>query len=225
MLRRARRTSRRVPPDGARPLEVRPRSTTRRAAASRCAPSSTRSRTWPSRSATTSPPPPARNPRAPARDAESFLAALRAVGRGEAMPDVELAEPKGEIGRAHGLRQKWANIGGREPGDCDGDPCLFRWFWNTGTRPRRREDRRHTDESHERRRRRLRHGFDLRRAQRRRRLARNRRRGRPGRGARRRGQRHRAPRRHVQPGGRRRGVVHPDRLLPAERSAWAVPAR
>ena len=72
---------------------------------------------------------------APARDAESFLAALRAVGRGEAMPDVELAEPKGEIGRAHGLRQKWANIGGREPGDCDGDPCLFRWFWNTGTVP------------------------------------------------------------------------------------------
>jgi len=72
---------------------------------------------------------------APARDAESFLSALRAVGRGEAMPDVELAEPKGEIGRAHGLRRKWANIGGREPGDCDGDPCLFRWFWNTGAAP------------------------------------------------------------------------------------------
>ncbi|HEX4438590.1 MAG TPA: hypothetical protein VH854_00880, partial [Thermoanaerobaculia bacterium] len=35
--------------------------------------------------------------RAPARDAESFLAALRAVGRGEPMPDVALAEPKGEI--------------------------------------------------------------------------------------------------------------------------------
>ena len=72
---------------------------------------------------------------APSRDAESFLAALRAVGRGEAMPDVELAEPKGEIGRPNGLRQKWANIGGREPGDCDGDPCLFRWFWDTGTVP------------------------------------------------------------------------------------------
>jgi PKD repeat protein len=70
---------------------------------------------------------------APARDAESFLAALRAVGRGDAMPEVVMAEPRGEIGRAQGLRRKWGNIGGREPGDCDGTPCLFRWFWDTGT--------------------------------------------------------------------------------------------
>jgi PKD repeat protein len=33
------------------------------------------------------------------------------------------------------VRPKWANIGGREPGDCDGTPCLFRWFWDTGISP------------------------------------------------------------------------------------------
>jgi PKD repeat protein len=70
---------------------------------------------------------------APARDAASFLSALRAVGRGEPMPDVVMAEPRGDVGRPRGLRQKWGDIGGREPGDCDGTPCLFRWFWETGT--------------------------------------------------------------------------------------------
>ncbi|HEX4440634.1 MAG TPA: PKD domain-containing protein, partial [Thermoanaerobaculia bacterium] len=45
---------------------------------------------------------------------------------------VALAEPKGEIGRPAGLRTKWANIGGREPGDCGDTPCLFRWFWDGG---------------------------------------------------------------------------------------------
>lgn len=68
----------------------------------------------------------------PARDGESFLAAMRAVGRGEPMPDVVLAEPRGAIGRPHGVRAKWVNIGGREPGDCDGEECLFRWFWESG---------------------------------------------------------------------------------------------
>jgi PKD repeat protein len=71
---------------------------------------------------------------AAARDADSFLAALRAVGRGEPMPDVAMAEPRGDIGRPPGLRPKWGDIGGREPGDCGADgPCLFRWFWEAGT--------------------------------------------------------------------------------------------
>ena len=77
-----------------------------------------------------------RSSAAPARDADSFLAALRAVGRGEPMPDVTMAEPRGGLGRPAGLREKWGDIGGREPGDCGTDgPCLFRWFWEAGTPP------------------------------------------------------------------------------------------
>ena len=68
-----------------------------------------------------------------ARDAESFLAFLRAVGRGEAAPEIAYARPSDARGESTGsVRRKWANIGGREPGDCQGTPCLFRWFWDTG---------------------------------------------------------------------------------------------
>ena len=62
------------------------------------------------------------------RDADSFLAFLRSTVRGETAGDVAYAFPV----RA---AAKWANIGGREPGDCDGTPCLFRWFWDTGNSP------------------------------------------------------------------------------------------
>ncbi|MEX0878667.1 MAG: PKD domain-containing protein [Thermoanaerobaculia bacterium] len=72
----------------------------------------------------------------PARDAESFLAALRAVGRAEAAPEVVWAEPSGRFDRAPGTRRPhWVNIGGREPGDCGTAPCLFRWFWSTNVSP------------------------------------------------------------------------------------------
>ncbi len=72
----------------------------------------------------------------PARDAESFLAALRALGRAEAAPEVVWAEPSGRFDRAPGTRRPhWVNIGGREPGECGTVPCLFRWFWSTGVSP------------------------------------------------------------------------------------------
>ena len=70
------------------------------------------------------------SPGAPAgaRDADSFLAFLRAAARGEPAVDVSYAAPV--LASA-----KWANIGGREPGDCNGTPCLFRWFWDSGSSP------------------------------------------------------------------------------------------
>lgn len=61
-----------------------------------------------------------------ARDAESFVAFLRAAVRGGDLPEVAYAAPVLS-------RSKWVNIGGREPGNGCGDtPCLFRWFWDTG---------------------------------------------------------------------------------------------
>jgi PKD repeat protein len=66
---------------------------------------------------------------AEARDAESFLTFLRSVARGE-VGAVEAAYAAPVLSRS-----KWANIGGREPGDCQGDPCLWRWFWDTGASP------------------------------------------------------------------------------------------
>lgn len=33
------------------------------------------------------------------------------------------------------IKPNWVNIGGREPGDCGGVQCLFRWFWDTGQSP------------------------------------------------------------------------------------------
>jgi hypothetical protein len=69
----------------------------------------------------------------PQRDAASFLAALRAAASGQAMPDVAFAEPKGDLaGSALTAKPEWVNIGGVEPGNCSGSPCLFRWFWDTG---------------------------------------------------------------------------------------------
>ncbi len=67
----------------------------------------------------------------PARDAESFLAALRAIGAGREPGEIAWRERSSKGGS--GRRPKWSNIGGREPGDCGADgPCLFRWFWDTG---------------------------------------------------------------------------------------------
>ena len=66
----------------------------------------------------------------PARDAESFLAALRAIGAGREPGEIVWRERSSKD--AAGRRPKWVNIGGREPGDCDAyGPCLFRWFWDT----------------------------------------------------------------------------------------------
>jgi len=71
-----------------------------------------------------------------ARDAESFLAFLRAAGRGEAAPEIAYAHPLDRGAETAGTtHSKWANIGGREPGDCSGTPCLFRWYWETGASP------------------------------------------------------------------------------------------
>jgi PKD repeat protein len=73
----------------------------------------------------------------PSRDADSFLSALRALSAGEPAAEVTWAVPTGNLGHdgGVGLREKWDNIGGREPGDCGGMPCLFRWFWDTGASP------------------------------------------------------------------------------------------
>jgi hypothetical protein len=72
----------------------------------------------------------------PARDAESFLAALRGLRYGGRFEGVAYARPSGgfEATRA-GVRQKFANLGGVEPGNCGGQNCLFRWFWDAGASP------------------------------------------------------------------------------------------
>src|SRR5262249_14365032 len=63
------------------------------------------------------------------RDAESFLQFLRSAAGGEAAPEATWEAPVAS-------REKWANIGGREPGPCsDGTPCLFRWYWGTSNQP------------------------------------------------------------------------------------------
>ena len=67
----------------------------------------------------------------PARDAGSFLRALRAVAAGQAPDDIEWRKRSDR----DPARSKWANIGGREPGGGCGQPCLFRWFWDSGTSP------------------------------------------------------------------------------------------
>jgi hypothetical protein len=72
----------------------------------------------------------------PARDAESFLAALRGLRLGRGLEAVAYARPASgfEATRA-GVRQKFANLGGAEPGNCGGQNCLFRWFWEPGGSP------------------------------------------------------------------------------------------
>lgn len=67
----------------------------------------------------------------PARDAESFLAALRALAQ-RAEPGEIVWRQMHEKEHPPSRRPKWVNIGGREPGDCEGTPCLWRWFWDTG---------------------------------------------------------------------------------------------
>jgi PKD repeat protein len=64
----------------------------------------------------------------PARDAESFLAALRAVAAGREPGEIAWREPSDDD-RGGGMRRKWVNIGGQEPED------LFRWFWDSGDSP------------------------------------------------------------------------------------------
>ena len=68
---------------------------------------------------------------APSRDAESFLSALRALGRGGDLPPVAFAVPTGRFLRAQSGRfhTQWANLGGSEPGS------EFRWFWDTAASP------------------------------------------------------------------------------------------
>ena len=71
------------------------------------------------------------------RDAESFLAFLRSIGRGESAPEIEYARPSDARGQDGGtVRSKWVGLAGREPGGCDNNtPCAFRWFWDTGASP------------------------------------------------------------------------------------------
>ena len=73
----------------------------------------------------------------PERDADSFLRVLRDMAAGREAADRDIAWREPETGDRGGkLRRKWVNIAGREPGSgCGGDPCLFRWFWDTGDSP------------------------------------------------------------------------------------------
>lgn len=73
----------------------------------------------------------------PLRDAESFLAALREAARTGTLPEILCSTPAGSIVRpgVFRLTPEWVNIGGPEPGNCMGTPCLFRWFWDTGASP------------------------------------------------------------------------------------------
>ena len=72
----------------------------------------------------------------PARDAESFLAALRGVALQAPLSEIEYAVPSGGLQPLRrGRREKFANLGGVELGNCGGQPCLFRWFWENGGSP------------------------------------------------------------------------------------------
>ena len=72
----------------------------------------------------------------PARDADSFLAALRGLRQRSKLEAVAYARPEGSFEATHaGVRQKFANLGGVEPGNCGGQNCLFRWFWEAGGSP------------------------------------------------------------------------------------------
>ena len=73
----------------------------------------------------------------PARDLDSLLCALRASASGGDAEPIVYAAPQGALRApsAGGLTPLWVNIGGPEPGNCGGQPCLFRWFWDTGASP------------------------------------------------------------------------------------------
>ncbi len=71
-----------------------------------------------------------------ARDGDSFVAALRALRTGRELGRVAYARPRGElVPVTRGVRQKFGNLGGVEPGNCGGQNCLFRWFWDNGDSP------------------------------------------------------------------------------------------
>jgi hypothetical protein len=73
---------------------------------------------------------------APAREADAFLAALRAAAAGEPRREFVWSAPSGRFDSAVGqLQPHWVNIGGPEPGDCGTIACLWRWFWTTGVSP------------------------------------------------------------------------------------------
>jgi PKD repeat protein len=72
----------------------------------------------------------------PARDGESFLSALRGLQTRRELGSIDYAPPRGELEPVRrGARRKFANLGGVEPGDCGGQNCLFRWFWDNGASP------------------------------------------------------------------------------------------
>ena len=67
-----------------------------------------------------------------ARDAESFLEALRSYSRGRKAKEIVMAEPSA------GLGPDFINVSGVEPGlpgSCGDVPCLVRWFWDTSVSP------------------------------------------------------------------------------------------
>ncbi|HKF43927.1 MAG TPA: hypothetical protein VKG01_12555 [Thermoanaerobaculia bacterium] len=72
---------------------------------------------------------------APARDLDSFLCSLRASAAGDPSVPVVYAAPEGALRSSPGVKPLWVNIGGPEPGNCGGQPCLFRWYWDTGASP------------------------------------------------------------------------------------------
>jgi len=69
------------------------------------------------------------------RDAGSFLCALRALAQGQEPQTIDYGSPEGFLRIAGRASPLWVNIGGPEPGNCGGTPCLFRWFWDTGVSP------------------------------------------------------------------------------------------
>jgi PKD repeat protein len=73
------------------------------------------------------------NPPTPLREAEAFLASLRAEAAGDRMPEVSYAWPAGDLSAspAFSAKPEWANLGGVE----NGSNSLFRWFWNVGASP------------------------------------------------------------------------------------------
>lgn len=75
-----------------------------------------------------------------ARDGDSFFSALRGLGTGNELGRIAYARPTGELRPvSRGHVRKFANLGGVEPGSCNTStgpqPCLFRWFWDTGGSP------------------------------------------------------------------------------------------
>lgn len=71
-----------------------------------------------------------------ARPLDPFLTALRAATSGGRMPEVARSAPSGSLRLPGSSRDAlWVNLGGPEPGNCGGIPCLFRWFWDTGASP------------------------------------------------------------------------------------------